>query len=73
MKDEPTITVPLAAVPGAITDSIRAVLTAHGYDVCHVAYRPTLIGAKALESLLVELGRNAAQALYCVAVPRDEE
>ena len=63
------ITIPLDEIPGAITESIVAVLRAHGYVLVQLPSNVTLFNAEH-ERVFDELGRNAAQCL--VALEGDE-
>lgn len=63
------ITVDLNELPAAISDSVRAVLHAHGYVVCvrvGDAYEP--IGSLRAVELIDEIGRNTAQAVVACEV-----
>lgn len=55
------ITIDLGAAPAVITESLRCVLVAHGYQVCDA--RGLVLHPTDLEAVLQESGRNAAQSL----------
>jgi hypothetical protein len=66
-----TLQLKLHAIPPVIADSIRAVLTAHGYVICRLpkddeidAYHP--LDGDDHTSLFQEMGNNTAQALVSI-------
>jgi hypothetical protein len=67
-----TLQLKLHAIPPVIADSIRAVLTAHGYVVCATPFghaRPNVVRALTaaeLDALVREMGNNTAQALVSI-------
>lgn len=61
------VTVRLDQLPAAITASARAVLEAHGLSLVRsVGLNTSSLDGAELERVLRELGRNAAQAVYCL-------
>ena len=76
----PVVTLALGDAPGAIRESIRAVLSAHGFVVAN----PTRIETESslrfdlvqlepdhFERVLRELGNNVAQALFAIQIGDD--
>jgi hypothetical protein len=68
------VILPLGEMPGTIRESVRAVLTAHGFtfadrvDGCGVV----ALADDRVERLLRELGNNVAQALYGIGVDPED-
>lgn len=60
------VTLPLSALPAAITDSARAVLSAHGLALTGPS------GPVQTEPVLRELGNNVSQALYGLSLGDDD-
>lgn len=56
-----TIRIPVLAATGAISQSVRDVLRARGFQICDGDGQP--IAAAELEKTLGEFGKNAAQCL----------
>lgn len=66
------LVLPLAQVPAVISESLRAVLKAHRFSIAD-AGAGFIVNGQQLESLLNEVGRNAAQALYSIHIDEDDE
>lgn len=65
------IHIALRQAPEVITDSAKIVLAAHGYRLVDAQGQP--LGAGEVEAVMVELGRNTAQALVSIDTNPENE
>jgi hypothetical protein len=59
---------PIAEVPGSISETLRQVLSQHGYELVRVVDESSVepLSPDERESVLREVGKNAAQALFLI-------